>query len=126
VRRCKTRFAGDLSKQFKLVSDYSIDVKADLSLSLDVIFHLVEDSLFDDYMKKLFDSSSRYIIIYSSDSEEYPNDSHVRHRRFSAWIHTNRPIWVLVRRIESRYPYDPNLPDQTSFSDFFIYQKCST
>ena len=37
----------------------------DLSLSLDVIYHLVEDRVFDLHMKTLF-YSSKYVIIFST------------------------------------------------------------
>lgn len=43
---------------------------ADLSLSLDVIYHLVEDEVFETYINTLFKSARRYVIIYSSNSDD--------------------------------------------------------
>jgi hypothetical protein len=38
----------------------------DLELSLDVIYHLVEDEVFDAYMRSLFAHAGRFVVIYSS------------------------------------------------------------
>lgn len=53
-------------------------------MSIDVIYHLIEDSVFNDYMGLLFNSSTRFVILYSSNSN-YLNSSsepHVKHRNF--------------------------------------------
>jgi len=68
IKVCKKRFAHDNSKSFFLygslcfVDNHNI-FQADLTLSLDVIYHLIEDDLFNDYMISLFSSSKRFVII---------------------------------------------------------------
>ena len=47
VHQCRTSFAGDATKTFALMSQYRGE-RADLALSLDVIYHLVEDRVFED------------------------------------------------------------------------------
>jgi SAM-dependent methyltransferase len=86
VRTCRRRFEGDPTKAFKLVDEYEGE-RAELALSLDVIFHLVEDAVFDDYMHRLFDAAERYVIVFSSNTNRRtPIDrAHVRHRRFTDW-----------------------------------------
>lgn len=42
---------------------------ADLTLSLDVIYHLIEDNVFFTYMDRLFDSSTKFVIIYSLNTD---------------------------------------------------------
>jgi uncharacterized membrane protein len=123
VERCTRLFAGDTSKSFALVSAYSGE-KADLVLSLDVVFHLVEDAVFENYMRHLFASSKRWVIIYSSDFDEDLNRDgvHVKHRKFSNWVLRNCPSWELVEQIPNKYPYHGN-HHEGSFADFFIYQK---
>jgi hypothetical protein len=116
-------FKNDVTKQFFPVNDWSGE-KADLVLSLDVIFHLIEDSVFEGYMKKLFDASSKYIIIYSSNKTKKTVASHVRHRKFTPWVEQNRPKWKLLKFIPNRYLYAGN-NDAGSFSDFYIYKKGS-
>jgi O-antigen/teichoic acid export membrane protein len=123
VERCRRLFADDASKSFTLESSYNGDT-VDLVLSLDVIFHLVEDDVFDRYMRSLFACSSRYVIIYSSDFDDNTdnNDAHVRHRNFSDWVLRNCPSWKLVERIPNKYPYEGD-NRVGSFADFFIYRK---
>jgi hypothetical protein len=121
VAMCRTRFAQDLSKAFRLASEYQGET-ADLTLSLDVIYHLVEDAVFAAYMRQLFGASRRYVIIYSSNKEDNygREDAHVRHRKFTSWIAQNLHNWELVRHIPNRYPYQGDFT-QGSFAEFFIY-----
>jgi hypothetical protein len=123
VSKCKKLFSGDASKHFGLMTDYKGE-KADLALSLDVIYHLIEDDVFETYMRTLFESSNRYVIIYSSDSDDNRGyeGTHVRHRRFTGWIQQNLPHWNLIDHIPNRYPYQGN-DTQGSSADFFIYAK---
>lgn len=51
VRLCQQAFAADGSKSFKLLSEYSGEI-AELVMSLDVIYHLIEDDVFEDYMRR--------------------------------------------------------------------------
>lgn len=123
ISKCCEAYRSDESKSFRLLSGYHQD-KADLTLSLDVIYHLVEDGIFEDYMRLLFDASDRYVIIYSSDTDDNSgNDSvHVRHRQFTKWINDNLKNWRLVEHIPNRYPYRGDYRTG-SFADFFIYEK---
>jgi SAM-dependent methyltransferase len=124
VAGCKRRFAGDSSKRFHLASEYD-GRRADLALSLDVVFHLTEDEVFDQYMRRLFGAASRYVIVYSSNQDEpiEPVSVHVRHRQFTRWVQSEMPSeWVLLRNIPNRYPYTGD-SEATSFADFYIYEK---
>ena len=102
VRACRSRFEGDPTKSFELVEDYA-GQRADLTLSLDVIFHLVEDHVFEDYMKLLFDAADRYVIVYATNTNRRtPLDrAHVRHRRFTDWT-AQRDGWRLEHRSHRR------------------------
>ena len=123
IARCRERFRGDPGKTFQLATDYD-GRGAELALSLDVIFHLVEDSVFEQYMEALFQAASRFVIIYSSNRDEPSVDEamHVRHRRFTSWIDAHAPGWTLMAHVPNRYP---NRGDYRtgSFSDFFIYRR---
>lgn len=122
IELCREIFSDDHSKSFKLISDYSGEV-AELVLSLDVIYHLVEDEIFEDYMQKLFQSSSRFVIIYSSNTNDQSGNtlSHVKHRKFTDWIEKNKPNWQLTTHIpnEIKFQGDAN---KGSFADFYIYE----
>jgi len=79
-----------------------------------VVFHLVEDRVFESYMNDLFMVSSKYVIINAWDVEgeiKY----HVRQRNFSKWIENNIDCFELVERIKR----DP----ENNFCDFFIYRR---
>lgn len=127
IEMCKRRFANDPTKSFYLY-DLSVFVDnrrlfhADVAVSLDVLFHLVEDDVFEAYMHALFRAADRYVVIYSSDFDAR-QQSHVRHRRFSEWIAMAFTHWRLVERIPNRYPFDPVDPSNTSSADFFFFEK---
>jgi SAM-dependent methyltransferase len=111
VRMCTDRFAGDGAKSFlRYDPEYFADragwLAADLALSQEVIFHLVEDDVFDRYMSQLFDAASRLVLICSSDRDERPT-KHVRHRTFTTWVAANRPQWRLSAEIANPRPFDP-------------------
>ena len=124
ISLCREMFSSHRSKQFKLMHDYDGE-RADLTISLDVIYHLTEDDAFESYMKRLFDSSDRYVIIYSSDTGEQAKlqAPHVKHRKFTQWVETNVPSWKLIQYIPNRFPYTGD-EQEGSFADFYIYEKC--
>ena len=120
VEMCKNKFVGDETKIFRHYSPGDYDGKSlgVLALSLDILFHLVEDEIFHTYMTHLFQMASDWVIIYSSDSEEPFGDDtvHCRNRKFTNWIEDNADGWGLVEKIDNIYP------DQ-SVADFYIYKK---
>lgn len=118
---CKNHFVGDSSKTFRHNDEYANEVY-DLSLSLDVIYHLVEDTVYDAYMQRLFDASRAFVIIYSS-NEDGPAINHVRQRKFTTWVEKNRRDWRQDASIPNKYPYDLNDAKNTTFADFFIFSK---
>lgn len=123
VTACRARFRGDASKQFFHTEEYA-GQKAQLTTSLDVIYHLIENDIFDEYMRRLFDASSRFVAIYSSnqDSPIEPVADHVRHRKFSNWVDRNAAHWKLSNHTPNLYPYNGD-STETSFSDFYFYEK---
>jgi hypothetical protein len=123
VEICRRLFGNDPSKSFLTADALPAGTTADIALSLDVIYHLVEDSVFDAYMRKLFDSAGRFAAIYSSNEDKTWPARHVRHRRFTNWIECNRPDWILRQFIKNEYPYDPNDETNTSFADFYIFHR---
>lgn len=121
VEMARRKFAGVEGVAFVLASDFHADKRADLALSLDVIYHLVEDHVFDSYMRQLFNSAKKAVIIYSSNKEEIAA-AHVRHRKFTDWVKANAKHFILVKYVPNRYPFDSEDPDNTSFADFYIFE----
>jgi protein O-GlcNAc transferase len=122
VLTCRQKFAGDAGKVFVTLSEYG-GQKADLALSLDVIYHLVEDETFTVYMTTLFDAADRFVIVYSSNKNEQPEARHMRHRKFTDWVDENRGDFRLHTHIPNKFPFDVNDPNNTSRADFYIFER---
>lgn len=123
IKKCRKKYKDDCTKQFNLYSNYNNEI-SELTLSLDVIFHLIEEDIFIDYMKKLFNASNKYVIIYSSNTNYQPIHmvKHFRNRKFTDWVEVNQPDFKLIKFIKNKFPYE-KLKEKGSFSDFYIYQK---
>jgi SAM-dependent methyltransferase len=120
---CKEMFGSDPDKSFQLMENYAGE-RADVALSLDVIYHLVEDDVFNDYMGILFGAAQRMVVIYASntDVQDTPQPPHVCHRRFTDWIEINAPDWTLSQVVENEFPYD-QASGEGSAADFFIFKR---
>ena len=122
IGRARARFASDLTKKFFHIDELEDRHVGELAVSLDVIYHLVEDPVFQIYMERLFTASLKYVIIYSSNFDRR-DARHVMHRKFTDWVAIKRPDFILIQTIENPYPWDPCNSDETSFADFFIYER---
>jgi hypothetical protein len=117
---CAKRFANDRAKSFFLYdSQRFVDntgvFSADLALSLDVIYHLVEDHMFEAHMTHLFAAAGRYVIVYATNTTARGTAPHVRHRPFSRWVELNCPQWRL-----SLMEIGPG--SGPGRADFFVYE----
>lgn len=128
IERNRERFSGDASKRFFTTEEREkyIYEEYDLAISMDVIFHLLEQDVFENYMKDLFFLSKKIVVIYSSNHEEYTKWSEYRHRNFTGFVNRNFPFWKLVEYIPNKYPYTIGFEENTSSSDFYIYMKESS
>lgn len=124
IALCKQRFAGDPTKRFLQADAVPAELGwFDLALSLDVIYHLVEDETFDAYMCSLFDHAATHVVVYASDRNAAGPSPHVRHRAFTSWVAAYRPGWRLAATVPNRYPFNANDPDETSFADFHFFER---
>jgi hypothetical protein len=123
IKKCEEIFSRDETKGFYLMAAYA-NQAAELALSLDVIYHLIEDRVFLAHMERLFDSSTRFVIIYSSNTnqQERLQAAHVKHRKFSEWVDENRPAWKLTAHIPNKYSCS-NDDHERSLADFYIYER---
>jgi len=122
IALCKNRFKDDKTKSFFLLNEYAGEHKAELALSLDVIYHLVEDSVFEEYINRLFQASTRFVMIYACDFDG-ETSYHVRPRKFTNYVKQKIAGWDLVEHIPNKYPENKLDPDNTSSADFYIYGK---
>ena len=117
IEVCKKKFYNDTTKTFIYLKENFTNIrKADLSISLDVIYHLFENNVFDLYMRNLFNSSDKYIIIYSTNFEER-RENHIKHRKFTDWIDKYMSKNWKIKK------YIPNIYRSKASCDFFIYEK---
>jgi SAM-dependent methyltransferase len=120
IKLCKHRFADDPTKSFFLYdgacfADRAGLFTADLAISLDVIYHLTEDAVFEAYMTHLFAAGTRFVIVYSTNREIPGTAPHVRHRHFTRRVEANGVGWRLLNVTPG-----PNRgPDR---ADFFTYE----
>ena len=116
-------FEADATKSFIHLDDVSAEHCSDLSMSLDVIYHLVEDEVFESHMRQLFNSARQYVIVYASNDDRPSNSVHVRHRRFTDWVKRNRPDFKQIGFVKNAYPESVSDIDNTSFADFYFFGK---
>ena len=127
IEICMEKFKHDSSKSFFLYSSVTLDnkenlFKAQLSLSLDVIYHIMEDDLYDNYMQRLFGAAEKYVIIYSK-LEATRFAHHEKSRDFLKWIEINEPSFKLCNTIENRYKFDAKDPNNTSEASFYFFER---
>ena len=120
ITLCRKIFSSDTTKTFRLMNEYNGE-KAQLTLSLDVIYHLVEDDVYHEYMFRLFDSAERFVVIYSSNIEE-SLAAYLRQRKFTEWVDKMKPEWKLRSHIPNMYAYTGD-SKTSSFSDFYIFER---
>ena len=85
ISKCKEIFKDDMKKTFINSDDIDNELKADLVLSCDVVYHLIEDHIYTDYINKLFNMSNKYVIIYAP-NKNYDEAIHVKNLEFVATI----------------------------------------
>ena len=123
VEACRRRFRGDGRKRFCLMADYA-GATAEMTLSLDVVYHLVEDAVFERYMQTLFGAATRFVVVYASDHDAPGPSVHVRHRKFTDWIAANRPDWSACEVVRNRYPFAQDTSAE-SFADFHFFERAT-
>jgi len=87
---------------------------ADLALSMDVLFHLPDDDDYLTYLGRLFNSATRYVLIYSTNHAGGRTARHVLRREFTPDITKHFPEWRL-KRVET--------PLREGLASFFWYEK---
>lgn len=120
IKMCISKYSQDSSKSFIWYNPMlfkSGGLKSDLTISFEVIFHLIEDDIFLNYMNDLFNTSSKYVLICSSnDDNKADNAIHVKHRKFTDFIPSD---FSLINVIKT--PQEGEL--EGFFSDFYFFER---
>jgi hypothetical protein len=122
IEMCRAKYPG---LRFMLDTEAaSVALSADLVMSCDVIYHLIEDSVFTRYMDAMFKMADKYVLIYALDAD-INHAEHVRFRNFTTYIASTHPEWALCSHIPQMYPQKElgTDNDSTSPSDFYIFAK---
>ena len=115
IEKCRTLFALDTHKRFYRVPTLW-PLTAELSLSLDVIYHLTENSVYSQHLKDVFGSATRFVILYTSDSDvvdpSLVSAEHVKHRPVCRDVTAGFPEWLMTDCVLT-----------AGGSDFYTYQR---
>jgi hypothetical protein len=85
---CRDKFKDNQNMLF--VDSVSQMVNADLTTSLDVTYHIIEDDYFDEYMHNLFKLTNKHVLIYSINSDNNEGLAHhLKNRKFVDWVFNN-------------------------------------
>lgn len=118
IDRCRRLFANDPGKKFDVYDPGGFRPeahRAELALSMEVIFHLTEDALYRTYLEHLFACAERWVIIFSSNNPE-ADDGRFPHVRSRAFLPDVPAGWKLEQRL-------PNPHAAISMSEFFIFSR---
>ena len=124
---CISQFEDDKTKSFKKYcpESFVLDKLYDLSISIDVLYHLIEQEIFEKHLTDLFEASSRWVVIYSCNFDKSGLAAHVRPRKFTDFVQDNFREFHLVNHTANPYPIEEHGLKNGSWSDFFVYQKQS-
>lgn len=122
IALCQEQFPDRVHWAFVTTDRYQ-GKTAELSLSLDVIFHLVEDAVYEQYLRCLFAASEKFVIIYSSNVADGAGTfRHVRHRAVSADVALRFPDFIRLETFEATLPapvaFNRGVP-----TTFLVYQR---
>ena len=124
---CKKKFENDNTKNFFLYDhrgfvDNQKIFQQDCSISLDVLYHLVEKEVYEAYLKHLFASAKKRVVIYAADQNIEQLTKHELYRQFTKDIEKNIEGWKLEKFIKNKYPAKNYEDQEGSLADFFIYE----
>lgn len=107
------RFSSDFSE----IVEFNLRMtKPSIVISFDVLYHLVQDATYFEYLRKIEILSPDFILIYSTNFDQGSDKYHVRHRKFTRDFSSCFPEYSLLSLIHS-----PVHPDTSA--DFYFFGK---
>jgi hypothetical protein len=129
IKICRAKYTGVEGKNFYTYDElYDLKRSFECTMSLDVIYHLSDDVIYYKYLDELFGLSSKYVIIYSNSTNYHfagvdTTAGYVLFRDFLKDVEKLYKNYTLIELIPNEFPYSVTLPDDTSFADFYIFEK---
>ena len=111
---CKSKFKNSNHRFTNSISE--LPDSSDCTISLDVLYHLVEDEVYRQHLMDLFEKSSNYVVIFSSDYESTEGRLHMRRRHFTKDVKSMFPNYKMCETIKS--PPELNNP-----ANFYFFKK---
>lgn len=113
IETCKKRFNGD--KRYSFYGYGHEMPRADLCMSLDVLYHIIDYANYEMYLTTLFGKSDKYVLIFSSNHDRNVEGvTHIYHRNFTNFVDEYVDNFKLVEKIENKL--------DTS-AEFYLYKK---
>ncbi len=115
IKLCMNKYSMDSDTSFVYYEpEYfkSGGIIADLSISFEVLFHLVENNIYEKYLEDLFNSTKKYVLIFAS-NEDRGRNNHMVYREFTRDIPND---FRLIKKIET--PKSLNM-----IADFYLFEK---
>lgn len=122
IAACRKKFAEDRAKKFIVydpLSTLKSLEKVDMALSLDVLYHIIEETNYMKYMSDLFGIANRFVIIYSTNFS-LGEAQHVQHRKFTETVTHSFKDWELMQEVANPFQ---GTGEQESLANFFIFRK---
>ncbi len=119
VEICIEKYKDDPSKSFMLYDPkYFVNnsfITADLTLSMDVILHLIEDDIYMEYMACLFGASAKSVAIFTTATERQPSRmaAHNKFRDHRPWVRQFAPNFKEINSVLA--PHELGYPEGTGF-----------
>ncbi len=100
IEKCRGLYKDN--DKIKFVNQINEISNADLCLSLDVIYHIIDENDYANYLENLFDKSNKYVLIFSSNhNDNNHNSDHIFHRKFTDWVDENKKNFKLIDEVEN-------------------------
>jgi hypothetical protein len=116
IHYCNNKFQNNSKYNFKIYNNNYLNKEIyELSLSLDVIYHILDDNEYKKYMEDLFNFSNKYVIIYSNNYEGH-KAGHMYTKNFTKDVENWFNNYKIKQIIKQKYP-------EQSSADFYIYEK---
>jgi len=118
VNFCKNKFKDDFTKKFITLEEYKHQT-AELILSLDVIYHLIESETYLNYISMISKSCEKFLIVFSSNKNESADANHVKHRKFT----DNLPSYFKLIKTVANPLYNEKKNKNKNFANFYIFER---
>jgi SAM-dependent methyltransferase len=92
----KNKFKFGNNKKYSFVFDVKEMKETDLVMSIDVIYHIIEDKLYNEHIDNLFSLSNKYVLVYGVNTEDTNTVPHMKYRKFVDDVSEKYPEFKLI------------------------------